>query len=117
MLGGMLCIGRQGCEYDMYLVIEGERKGRIVYSSGFYPDHPFFFVYEDNMLDWYERWLDEVILDYDIAWFGSRMSGHDLWSRLLMRQFCFKGIASSISSITVGPDYRKYPKIIKTFGG
>lgn len=77
VLGGMLCIGTQGCEYDMYLVIEGKHRGKIVYTSDFYPDRPFFFVYEDNFLDWYERWLDEIILDYDIAWFGSRMPGDE----------------------------------------
>lgn len=77
VMGGMLCIGTQGCECDMYLVLEGKHKGKIVYTSDFYPDHPFFFVYEDNFLDWYERWLDEIILDYDIAWFGSRMPGDE----------------------------------------
>jgi len=77
VLGGMLCIGTQGCEYDMYLVLEGRHRGRIVYTSDFHPDHPFFFVYEDNFLDWYERWLDEIILDYDIGWFGSRMPGDE----------------------------------------
>lgn len=77
VMGGMLCIGTQGCEYDMYLVLEGKHRGEIVYTADFYPDHPFFFVYEDNFLDWYERWLDEIILDYDIAWFGSRMPGDE----------------------------------------
>ncbi|MEK3718384.1 SMI1/KNR4 family protein [Paenibacillus sp. FSL R7-0333] len=76
-LGGMLCIGTQGCEYEMYLVLEGEHRGRIVYTSEFFPDRPFFFVYEDNFLDWYERWLDEIILDYDNAWFGSRLPGDE----------------------------------------
>lgn len=77
VMGGMLCIGTQGCEYDMYLVLEGQHSGKIVFTSDFYPDHPFFFIYEDNFLDWYERWLDEIILDYDIAWFGSRMPGDE----------------------------------------
>lgn len=77
VMGGMLCIGTQGCEYDMYLVLDGKHRGKIVYTSDFYPDHPFFFVYEDNFLDWYERWLDEIILDYDIGWFGSRMPGDE----------------------------------------
>lgn len=77
VLGGMLCIGTQGCEYDMYLVLEGKHRGKIVYTSDFYPDHPFFFVYEENFLDWYERWLEEMILDYDISWFGSRMPGDE----------------------------------------
>ncbi|GAA3410625.1 SMI1/KNR4 family protein [Paenibacillus hodogayensis] len=77
VLGGMLCIGTQGCEYDMYLVLEGEYRGKVVYTSDFHPDHPFFFVYEEHVLDWYERWLEEIILDYDIAWFGSRMPGDE----------------------------------------
>ncbi|MFK4475803.1 hypothetical protein ABH897_005603, partial [Paenibacillus sp. RC73] len=41
VLGGMLCIGTQGCEYEMYLVLEGKYRGRIVYTSDFHPDHPF----------------------------------------------------------------------------
>lgn len=77
VLGGMLNIGTQGCEYEMYLVLEGEYKGKIVYTSSFYEDYPFFFVYEANFLDWYERWLEEIILDYDDAWFGSRMPGDE----------------------------------------
>ncbi|RJX39915.1 SMI1/KNR4 family protein [Paenibacillus pinisoli] len=77
VLGGMLCIGTQGCEYDMYLVLNGEYRGRVVYTSDFHPDYPFFFVYEDSFLDWYERWLDEIILDYEISWFGSTMPGDE----------------------------------------
>nr|WP_145405127.1 SMI1/KNR4 family protein [Paenibacillus xylanexedens] len=77
VLGGMLCIGTQGCEYDMYLILEGTNRGKVVYTSDFHPDHPFFFVYEEHFLDWYERWLDEIILDYDITWFGSRMPGDE----------------------------------------
>lgn len=77
VLGGMLCIGTQGCEYDMYLILEGTYRGKVVYTSDFHPDHPFFFVYEEHFLDWYERWLDEIILDYDISWFGSRMPGDE----------------------------------------
>ncbi|MCG7386387.1 SMI1/KNR4 family protein [Paenibacillus sp. ACRRY] len=77
VLGGMLCIGTQGCEYDMYLVLEGEYRGKIVYTSDFHPDHPFFFVYEDSFLDWYERWLDEIILNYEGSWFGVLMPGNE----------------------------------------
>lgn len=28
VMSGLLCIGTQGCEYDMYLVLEGEHKGK-----------------------------------------------------------------------------------------
>ncbi|WP_322907099.1 SMI1/KNR4 family protein [Paenibacillus campi] len=76
-LGGMLCIGTQGCDYDMYLVLDGQYRGRLVYTNDFYEDTPFFFVYDDHFVDWYERWLDEIILDYDRSWFGSRMPGDE----------------------------------------
>jgi len=80
VFGGMLCFGTQGCEYDMYIVLTGEHKGKIVYTWYLYPyraDQPFFFVYEDNFLDWYERWLDEIILGYEISWFGYKMPGNE----------------------------------------
>lgn len=77
VLGGMLCIGTQGCEYDMYLVLQGEHRGRIVYTSEIYKDHPFFFTYEKNFLDWYERWLDEILEDYEVSWFGYVLPGDE----------------------------------------
>ena len=78
VFGGMLCFGTQGCEYDMYIVLTGEYKGRVVYTWDFYPDgHPFFFVYENNFLDWYERWLNEIILGYETSWFGNKMPGNE----------------------------------------
>lgn len=77
IMGGMLCIGTRGCEYDMYLVLQGPHRGRVVYTSDFHEDFPFFFVYETNFLDWYERWLDEVIAGYDITWFGTKLPGDE----------------------------------------
>jgi len=73
--GGMLNFGTQGCSYDMYIVIQGAYSGKVVYAADIYADTPFFFTYEDNFLDWYERWLDEIILGYDTAWFGYKMPG------------------------------------------
>ena len=40
-------------------MIEGEFRGRIV-NLDFDLDKPVF-AFESNFLDWYERWLDEVI--------------------------------------------------------
>lgn len=34
-LGGMLCIGTQGCEYEMYLVLEGEHRGGLCIPRNF----------------------------------------------------------------------------------
>ena len=76
VFGGMLKFGTQGCTYDMYIVIEGEHRGRIVYTHDHY-EHQFFFVRENNFLDWYERWLDDIIADYEMDQFGYRMGGDE----------------------------------------
>jgi len=72
-----LCFGTQGCEYDMYIVLEGEHRGKVVYTTDFNQNHPFFFTYESNFLDWYERWLDEITLGYDTSWYGYKMPGDE----------------------------------------
>lgn len=41
VLGGMLCIGTQGCEYDMYLVLEGKHRGELCTPLIFIPIIPF----------------------------------------------------------------------------
>lgn len=41
VLGGMLCIGTQGCEYDMYLVLEGKHRGELCTPPIFIPIIPF----------------------------------------------------------------------------
>jgi len=77
IMGGLAYIGTQGCEYDMYIVLNGSHCGRVIYTDSFYENQPFFFVYETTFLDWYERWLDEIIAGYDISWFGTKMSGDE----------------------------------------
>ena len=58
-LYGLLLIGQEDIEgYYVYLILNGKYKGRVVYSDLYSISH---FCYEDNFLDWYERWLDEVI--------------------------------------------------------
>jgi len=58
-LYGLLPIGQEDIEgYYVYLILNGKYKGRVVYSDLYSISH---FCYEDNFLDWYERWLDEVI--------------------------------------------------------
>lgn len=59
ILGGVLLIGTQGCSFETAIVIEGEFRGRIV-NLDFDLYKPVF-AFESNFLDWYERWLDEVI--------------------------------------------------------
>ncbi|MCH5583800.1 SMI1/KNR4 family protein [Shimazuella sp. AN120528] len=73
---GMLNIGTQGCTYEMMLVLNGPYRGRIVYIDLDLTKPPFF-TYESNFLDWYERWLNEVIKGYQISWFGMNMDGDE----------------------------------------
>lgn len=56
---GILPIGTQGCTYYYGLVLNGEFKGQIV-NVDLDRQKPFF-AFESNFLDWYERWLDEII--------------------------------------------------------
>ncbi|WP_177733820.1 SMI1/KNR4 family protein [Flavobacterium inviolabile] len=59
IFGGILPIGSQGCTYIHGLVLNGQHKGRIINLDA-NRQKPYF-SFEDNFLDWYERWLDEVI--------------------------------------------------------
>lgn len=70
--GGILPLGSQGCSFYHCLVLNGEHAGRVVNiditlsKPRFSPDR--------NFLDWYERWLDEIISgklrQLKPAWFG-----------------------------------------------
>lgn len=69
---GMLSIGTLGCSFDMMLVLKN-----------FDLEMPFF-TFERHFLDWYERWLDEVIHGYKISWFGMNLGGDE---QELIQQF------------------------------
>ncbi|WP_240478078.1 SMI1/KNR4 family protein [Flavobacterium sp. ABG] len=77
IFSGILPLGSQGCSYIHGLVLNGEFKGRVV-NLDLDRQKPKF-TFENNFLDWYERWLDEVIsgdLIVDTAtWFGYSMGG------------------------------------------
>ncbi|NGZ74398.1 HEAT repeat domain-containing protein [Saccharibacillus alkalitolerans] len=75
LYGGLLQIGTMGWTFDMMLVLTGPYRGRIVYvdRSAQIP----FFTYEANFLEWYERWLDEIIGGCDTGWFGMERAGDD----------------------------------------
>ncbi len=74
---GILPIGSQGCSYIHGLVLNGEHAGKVV-NLDIDRQQPQF-TFEDNFLDWYERWLDEIIseeLSTDgPSWFGYTMGG------------------------------------------
>lgn len=82
--GGLLPIGTQGCAISTALVLNGPNAGRIVYCGN---DEKPIYAYESNFLDWYERWLDEIIsgdlLAEGAGWFGYSKGGkiEDLWNQ------------------------------------
>jgi hypothetical protein len=68
-LQGSIALVEQGCAYYAMLIVSGPARGRVAYISiddpemAYFPENPSF-------LSWYERWLDELLADYDISWFG-----------------------------------------------
>ncbi|OWA33481.1 hypothetical protein B9G55_22750 [Saccharibacillus sp. O16] len=73
MFQGTLCLGTQGCTYDTVLVLNGPYRGRIVYIDRDYQKP--IFTYEENFLNWYEHWLDELIAGYNVDSFGKMRPG------------------------------------------
>lgn len=79
IFGGILPIGSQGCTYLHGIILNGIHKGKVVnLDSDCQKPH---FTFEDNFLDWYERWLDEVISGKlqkkSPSWFGYTMAGSE----------------------------------------
>nr|WP_237390708.1 SMI1/KNR4 family protein [Fulvivirga sediminis] len=79
IFGGILPIGSQGCSYLHGIILNGAYKGKVVnIDQELNKPH---FTFEDNFLDWYERWLDEVIsgdlLVESPTWFGYTMGGSE----------------------------------------
>jgi HEAT repeat protein len=70
--GNAVTLVDMGCNNYGLLLTTGERRGRVVYTSDegtlTFPDNP-------DFVSWYERWLDELLWGYDIAWFGFGMAG------------------------------------------
>ncbi|MEC7770619.1 MAG: SMI1/KNR4 family protein [Bacteroidota bacterium] len=70
--GGILPIGSQGCSYIHALVLNGPYEGKVINMDVCAQMAPRF-SYDNNFLDWYERWLDESIsgkLAKSPSWFG-----------------------------------------------
>ena len=72
VFGGLLPLGSQGCTYYHALVLNGKYAGRVVNVDLDLAQPKF--TFETNFLDWYERYLDEVIsgqlIDDSPTWFG-----------------------------------------------
>lgn len=74
---GILPLGPQGGDDLHGLILNGPHTGKVVYLDK--AESKPRFTYENHFLDWYERWLDEVISGALItdkpAWFGYMMTG------------------------------------------
>ena len=72
VFGGLLPLGSQGCTYYHALVLNGKYAGCVVNVDLDFAQPKF--AFETNFLDWYERYLDEVIsgqlIDDSPTWFG-----------------------------------------------
>ena len=72
VFGGLLPLGSQGCTYEHALVLNGKYAGRVVNVDLDLAQPKF--AFETNFLDWYERYLEEVIsgqlIDDRPTWFG-----------------------------------------------
>ena len=72
VFGGLLPLGSQGCTYYHALVLNGKYAGRVVNVDLDLAQPKF--TFETNFLDWYERYLAEVIsgqlIDDSPTWFG-----------------------------------------------
>ena len=69
IFSGIMPLGAQGCSYLHGLVLNGPCRGKVVNLEMSAEQKPKF-AYENNFLDWYERWLDEVISGKSPFWFG-----------------------------------------------
>lgn len=72
LYAGILPLGSQGCSYLHGIILNGPYKGRVVNLDldGQKPK----FSKDTTFLNWYERWLDEIISSPSLAdapiWFG-----------------------------------------------
>ncbi len=73
IFGGILPLGSQGCTYVHGLLLNGPHKGKVVNLEMAAESKPKF-APGNNFLDWYERWLDEIIsgklIKRSSSWFG-----------------------------------------------
>ena len=86
LYSGILPLGSQGCAFLHGLVVAGEHSGKVV-NIDLDRTRPRF-CFEENFLDWYERWLDEILSGILLAdsagWFGYTMGGD---ARALLKVF------------------------------
>lgn len=72
---GVLNINTQGCTYDTLLVVNGSRKGEIVYMDwNLEIEYPPFLTHM-TFLKWYQSFFEEILAGYDVRGYGCHMLG------------------------------------------
>lgn len=106
VFGGILPIGSQGCSYLHGLILNGPHKGKVV-NLDMDCQKPKF-TFEDHFLDWYERWLDEIISGElkrdDASWFGYQKGGPE---EDLLSDFINAADPESKKDNLIGLSYKK----------
>lgn len=78
--GGIFIIGTKGCTFHHGLILNGPHTGKIVNVDNGDFQVPKF-SYEENFLDWYERWLDDILegnlTQENSGAFGYQMGGKE----------------------------------------
>jgi len=74
---GTLGITNQGCTFDTLLVVNGSRKGEIVYVDwNLELDYPPKLIHM-TFLEWYQGYFEEILAGYDVYGYGYHMLGDE----------------------------------------
>lgn len=72
---GTLSLVDQGCACYALLIVSGPARGRVLYVDN--DGNPPYFVEHEDFINWYERWLDELLAGCESPWFGTGMPGFE----------------------------------------
>ena len=72
---GAIALVEQGCSYYTLLIVSGPARGRVVNVD--LEHQPPYFPEDLDFMSWYERWLDEMALGYELSWFGFKLPGDE----------------------------------------
>ena len=78
MLDGLLVLSHQGCTYYSMLIVNGNHYGQVVNITEECAGVGPFFTHDGSFIEWYERWLDELIAGYDMGGFGRGVLGKEV---------------------------------------
>jgi len=71
---GAITIIHGGCSDFFLLIVTGPWRGRVVLFDDENAGHPYF-PRDTGFLAWYERWLDELLAGWDVAFFSYGLPG------------------------------------------